>query len=484
MLTIPYRAAQNLFFSSRPLLRQLAVGGLLLLGALGVALYIGILGPTIALATAVALIGGTLMLLDTHWGFVALAAVSFGLPFASLPFSIGFKPTFLDLALGALFFVWIFKLVIGQERNFIASPLGLLVGLFMIMMVFSFTYGLTHSRANSFFVRRLAELLLGMALFFVAVNTVRTRDEVNWVTRWLMLGGWGCAAVAVLFYIMPVDWTVAVLNVLARFDYPAGFGALRWIEDDPEGTMRAIGTAVDPNVLGGMMILVGGLLVPQLFAQERLFPRPLTAIMLMTAVLALYLTYSRSALLGLAASVGLLAVLKYRRLIPLGIAGALLLLVLPQTQDYVARLLEGLAGQDQATQMRFGEYKDALILIRRYPLLGVGFTGVPDIDIYLGVSMLYLIIAEHMGAVGLLIFLSVMGGFFVMVLRSWRQGYEPGLEAILLGYSGAVLGALVSGVFDHYWFNMTYPHMTVLFWLYLGMATATILTQKSGSLGG
>ena len=44
--------------------------------------------------------------------------------------------------------------------------------------------------------------------------------------------------------------------------------------------------------------------------------------------------------------------------------------------------------------MRFGEYKDALTLIERYPLFGVGFTGVPDIDLYLGVSMLYLIIAR------------------------------------------------------------------------------------------
>ncbi|MCB0089218.1 MAG: hypothetical protein KDE54_15015, partial [Caldilineaceae bacterium] len=188
-----------------------------------------------------------------------------------------------------------------------------------------------------------------------------------------------------------------------------------------------------------------------------------------------------SALLGLATSIGLLALLKYRRLIPLALVGGLLLFVLPQTQEYVVRLLEGFAGADQATQMRFGEYKDALILINRYPLFGVGFTGVPDIDIYLGVSMLYLIIAENMGLIGLAIFLLVMAGFFMMLLRAWRRGFEPGLEAILLGYGGAVCGALVSGVFDHYWFNMTYPHMTVLFWLYLGMATATILVQKSAA---
>ncbi|MDQ3249620.1 MAG: O-antigen ligase family protein, partial [Chloroflexota bacterium] len=418
---------------------------------------------------------------DTHWGFVALVGVVFLIPFASLPFSIGFKPTFLDAALGALFFVWFFKLIIGQEREFIASPLGLLVGLFMLMAIFSFANGLTHSSANSFLLRRFAEILIGISLFFVAVNTVRTKVELVWVTRWLLLAGWACATIAVLFYVIPQDATVWVLDRLARFDYPGGYGALRWIEDDPTGTLRAIGTAVDPNVLGGMMILVAGLLAPQLFARETIFPRWLTLIMLATAVAALYLTYSRSALLGLATSVGLLAILKYRKLIPLGILALLLLFLLPQTQAYVARLLEGFAGQDLATQMRFGEYKDALILIGRYPIFGVGFTGVPDIDLYLGVSMLYLIIAENMGLVGLGIFILVLIGFFGMLGRSWRGGYAPGLEAILLGLGGAVLGALVSGIFDHYWFNMTYPHMSVLFWLYVGLAVATMLIQSANS---
>ncbi|CAN5825870.1 O-antigen ligase family protein [soil metagenome] len=479
MLQTTYQSFSQLIFSSNPLARRLALGGVLAFGVLLITLFIGITGPIIPLVAAIGLIGGVLIMADTHWGFVALVGVVFILPFASLPFSIGLKPSFLDVALGALFFVWIFKLVIGQEREFIASPLGLFVGLFMLMAIFSFAYGLTHSSANSFLLRRFAEILIGIGLFFVAVNTVRTQTELIWVTRWLLLTGWACAALAVIFYVLPQDITVAILDRLARFDYPGGAGALRFIEDDPEGTMRAIGTAVDPNVLGGMMILVAGLLAPQLFTRETIFPRWLTLIMLATATAALYLTYSRSALLGLIVSIGLLAVLKYRKLIPLGLVAVLLLFLLPQTQAYVARLLEGLAGEDLATQMRFGEYKDALILIGRYPIFGVGFTGTPDIDIYLGVSMLYLIIAENMGLVGLGIFLAVMIGFFSMFGHAWRQGYAPGVEAILLGLGGAVLGALVSGIFDHYWFNMTYPHMTVLFWLYVGLAVATMLLPKS-----
>jgi O-antigen ligase len=201
--------------------------------------------------------------------------------------------------------------------------------------------------------------------------------------------------------------------------------------------------------------------------------------MMATAALALYLTYSRSALVGLGSALALLGVLKYRRLIPVGVVGLVLLLILPQSQEYVERFMAGIAGEDLATQMRFGEYKDALTLITRYPVFGVGFTGVPDIDLYLGVSMLYLIIAENMGLVGLGAFLGVMIGYFAMMTRAWRRGFSPLLEPIALGLASAVLGALVSGIFDHYWFNMTYPHMTVLFWLYVGLATATILVQQA-----
>lgn len=478
MLQNTYRTFQDALFSPNPVVRSLMLAILLAGGLLVITLFVGIAGPLLALAAAAAIIGAVMILNDTHWGFVALCGIIFLIPFASLPFSIGFKPTFLDVALGALFFVWVFKLIIGQQEEFIASPLGLLVMLFLLLALFSFALGLTHSPANTFLLRRFLEILIGIALFFVIINTVRSEGEAIWVTRWVMLGGAGAAVLAVLFYVLPQEITVGILDRMARFDYPGGFGALRFIEDDPNGTMRAIGTAVDPNVLGGMMIVVAALMLPQLVSSQPIFPRWFTFAMWVTAVLALYLTYSRSALLGLASSMALLAVLKYRRLIPLGIAGALLLLLLPVTQEYVARLLEGFAGQDLATQMRFGEYKDALILLERYPLFGVGFTGTPDMDIYLGVSMLYLIIAENMGIIGLVMFLAVMVGFFMMAWRAWRRGLNVRMEALLLGYTGAILGALVSGIFDHYWFNMTYPHMTVLFWLYVGMATAVILVSE------
>jgi hypothetical protein len=82
------------------------------------------------------------------------------------------------------------------------------------------------------------------------------------------------------------------------------------------------------------------------------------------------------------------------------VVAAALLLLLPQAQDYVQHFIEGLRLQDLATLMRLGEYKDALILISRHPWIGVGFVGTPEGSLYIGVSNVYLLMAEEMGLIG------------------------------------------------------------------------------------
>ncbi len=453
-----------------------AMGLAVLLG-----LYVALLGPTYAVAGALAATAGYLVLRSTRWGFIVLIAVIWILPFAALPFKLVFTPTLLDVALLALFFVWLARIATGQDRHFIISPLGGIVLLFLGMAVFAFVMGTTHARPTQQVIRQFVEVTLSIALFFVAVNEIRTRRDVDWLVRVLIIGGGICAAIAVTFYVIPEAWTVRVLDALGRLQYPGGYGALRYIEDDPNNPMRAIGLAVDPNVLGGMMILAAGLTAPQLFSRVPLLPRVWVALILAVQVLALYLTYSRSALMGLGVALVLLALLKYRRLLAVaGLVGGLVLL-LPQAQPYVARLLAGLRGEDLATQMRFGEYKDALILIGRYPWFGVGFSGTPDIDIYIGVSSVYLLMAEEMGILGLLLFLVFVGALFVFLWQTWRRGLPSGRDSIILGLIGALAGVLVAGVFDHYLFNLTYPHMSSLFWLMAGLAVAAGLVEREAA---
>ena len=255
----------------------------------------------------------------------------------------------------------------------------------------------------------------------------------------IILAGLAAAIIGIVLYYLPRYLTVRILSALGRFNYPTGWGVLRFVENNPELPLRATSTSIDPNVLGGMLIMVIALAVPQLFSSRPVLPRYVIAPILGVLGFCLYLTYSRSALIGLTASMVLIGLLRYRRLLILLLLVALLILYLPQTQDYVERLQAGLKGQDLATKMRFGEYKDALILISRYPWFGVGFAGAPDIDIYIGVSSLYLLMAEQMGVIGVGVFLIIMGRFFALAWRGWRASRDnPRLEALLVGLAGAL----------------------------------------------
>jgi hypothetical protein len=179
-------------------------------------------------------------------------------------------------------------------------------------------------------------------------------------------------------------------------------------------------------------------------------------------------------MVGLAAGLAFIMVISYRRLIPYLLLFALAFLFLPITQDYLVRFVEGFQIQDLATQMRIGEYRDAVSLIARYPLFGVGFSGSPDIDLYLGVASVYLTIGQQMGVLGLLAFGSLITTalIFGLAKRDYFRGKEQ-LEPIWLGLHAAIVGGLVVGIFDHYLFNIDFHHAVTSFWLFFGLAVSS-----------
>jgi O-antigen ligase len=126
-------------------------------------------------------------------------------------------------------------------------------------------------------------------------------------------------------------------------------------------------------------------------------------------------------------------------------------------------------------KMRLGEYKDAFILIGRYPWLGVGFAGAPDIDIYTAVASMYLTIAERMGLIGLVVFLVIAGVLLARFWR-WRKAAErlPDLEPLWYGIHAAIIGGLIAGLSDRYFFSLDFHHSVTLFWLIVGLATAAV----------
>ncbi len=483
-----------------------AIGVAALVGLVTGALF-GLLGPVLALGAVGGLVVGLLMLRSIRWGLFALIGLICLLPYGAIPIDVGFRPTFIDVVLLGLFGVWFMQLVTRTQRTFQVSALGVPILAFLLWALITFIAGLAHAPLSATVLRRFAEVLLSVSLFFVIVNQVRHIKALEQITAVIILCGSLTGFLAMLFWVLPGPLTVRILSKLAVFNYPAGPGILRFIEEDPNQPMRAIATSIDPNALGGLLVIVTAVAVVQLFADHPVLPRRLLVPLAGFMGLGLALTFSRGSMLGLGAALVLVGVLRYRKLLPLIAIVAILMLLLPQTQVFITRFIQGIQGQDLATQMRFGEYKDAFILISRYPVLGVGFSGAPDIDLYLGVSDLYLLIAEQMGVVGLLIFLVIVGTYFVVTYRVWRQiargpvaegpalpvlpapvgaaqvapprGPGSGAEGLLLAYQMALAGALVDGVFDHFFFNINFVHLVALFWLVMGLGVAAAQIAQS-----
>jgi O-antigen ligase len=445
-------------------------------------------GPFITAGLAAGVAGGLWMLRDIEVGYWALVAVICLLPFGKLPFDIGFKPSFLDLVTGALFVVWLVEFMLGPSRKdrpgstaslpargdqFIGTRLGLPILVFMLLALVSFVAGLAHASLTPLVARHFAEVLLSITLFFVVVNTVRRPDQLARLTRVIILAGFAASVVGIVLHFLPAGTSIDLLSALGRFDYPVGPGVLRYIREDPSLPQRATGTSVDPNVLGGLLIMIGALAAPQLFARRPLFPRRLIVLFGGTMGLCLLLTFSRNSFFGLGVALAVLAALRYRKLGLLLVIALVAIWLLPLTQDYVTHFVQGLRIEDLATQMRIGEYRDALTLIQRYPLLGVGFAGSPDIDTYISVASVYLLMAVEMGLVGLASFLIVVAVLFFEAATAWRRlPRDSQLEPIWYGFHAALLGALVGGILDHYFFNLDFHHSIAFFWLFVGLAMA------------
>jgi polysaccharide biosynthesis protein PslJ len=480
---IAWNRVQEALVHRNPWVRRLTTLALCLAVGLPIGAVIGLLGPIYGSAALIALVVGYAMLRSVLVGLVVVIAVICLLPFAALPIDIGFSPTFLDLALVAVFFVWVTQMAGQKDYRFLALPPILPVIVFLGLAAGSFIAGLTHSALTANVVRHFGEIILSVLLFVLVTNAVRTRAQLKLIVGALIVAGFLAALVGVVLYALPETLQIRLLSTLRVVRYPTGSDVLRYIEDNPDLQQRATSTSVDPNVLGGMLIFVAAITGAQLVAARPILPRGWLAVAFLVIGACMVLTYSRGAFGGMAAALVLLGLLRYRKMLLIFLAASALLLLLPAARPFIERFVEGVQGQDLATQMRFGEYRDAVTLIGRYPWFGVGFAGTPHIDTYLGVSNVYLLVAEEMGLIGLAGFLVALGRFQALFVSTWRRrAFDAELEPTLLGCCLAVAGAMVGGIFDHYFFNLDFPHAAALLWLVVGLGAVTM--RLGGEEGG
>lgn len=438
------------------------------------ALLIVALGPAMAFGAVFGLAVALYVLTSLSGALIVMIAVIALIPFGKVPVGLSPSPTFLDGALGGFLLVYLFQWMTGRRRLLRTVSVTGFALLFAGLVLFAYLMGLRHAPLDLRTMRTVAETVAGLLLIPVLVDVVRDEATLRRAVQAIMLAGAASALVGIVLWVLPDPTAEALLNRLGRFEYPTG-GVLRYRQDYSSIlNERAIGTWIDPNAFGGFLLMAGAVTTPQLFATRPVSPRGLSAFLLGTIVIALFLTDSRGSMLSLGAAFVFIAALRYRRLLWIMALAVVLAFFLPVTQRYIDKLEAGFTNQDLETQMRFGEYKDALTLIGRHPVIGVGFSGVPEIDLYLGVANTYLTIASHMGLTGLLAYLLMIGSAFGYAAVHRRAiAAAPPLADLWLGLAAGMVGVLAGGMFDHFYFkiDLFQPTMT-LEWVLLGLMLA------------
>jgi polysaccharide biosynthesis protein PslJ len=448
----------------------------LLIGVIGgsVGLLLVTTGPTIMIGVLGGVLAGLFILMDVRLALYGLIAVVLMLPFGTFPIEIGITPTLIDLELVAFVGVYILQWATGKRHNLQFAPVHIGVLLYTMWLIFGFFMGMRYGSPQPNIIRQFAETLLSISLAFILVDLLRDPQTLRRLVLVVMLFVGLQAALAIFLYALPDGLAERLLVRLSRIGYPNG-GVIRYIESNPALGERAIGTWVDPNTLGGMLSIAAAMIAPQVFAQKPVLKYRWVAFIVLCVVgFALLLSSSRGSFLALASGLVVIAFIRYHRFIPiLGVAGVLMLF-LPQTQQYLYRIVQAFRSEDLATQMRIGEWTDALNLIQQYPIFGIGFTGTPTNDVYTDVANMYLMMANQIGITGVLIFLLAMGGIFAYGYRAWRYArYDEELDSIHLGYHVALMVALVNAITDLYYFRLDFQASITWFWLIVALAIAS-----------
>jgi O-antigen ligase len=314
----------------------------------------------------------------------------------------------------------------------------------------------------SYLVRYLAYVLV---TFFVAYDSVVYGSEVQargWIRVWIavLMGAGLLMAMSgfIQLYLLPD------LSVLAKYGW------------DPH-IDRLVTAMLDPNYAGCYFSVIIGVAVSlYLHLKQHYLARGALLILSAIMLVALLLTFSRSGYLMLAGVLGVIALVKSRWLIAVGLVVAILAVVLvPRVQTRLIGAFE----VDASAQPRIVSWQNSWHIASDNWLLGVGFNtyryaqdryGIVSLDnsgnAGAGADSSWLFIWATTGVVGLLLFVANYLGLTCRgVMLYWRQK-TPVVQALSLALVAVLLGLAPASQFNNALF---YTWVIQPVWLLAGL---------------
>lgn len=256
-------------------------------------------------------------------------------------------------------------------------------------------------------------------------------------------------------------------------DIAADMEAQSWVDPErfPLLRRRMYSTLENPNLFGAYLLMIISILTAFTLRERAVKRRTVFAVILLSLLLCLALTYSRGAWVSLAAIVLGLTLFYDKRF------GLLFLLVPVVLAFYhgqvVERFLSLFSGEDTSVDLRFALWESTMAMIEEHPFLGVGwgayFLSYPDYNFFIqeeGVLIfhahnMYLNMLAEVGIPGGMAFLLAFFAQGILCWRNYRHGNDSFTKSMGLGGVLMVMALSVISMGDHVLFSRS---VSFCFW--------------------
>lgn len=308
--------------------------------------------------------------------------------------------------------------------------------------------------------------------YYLVVQSINTKDVQQ--LQILML-----AAVASLVGVLIYGFMQAFLGIGLNTEEMAWTDTAMF----PGLKARVFSTWQNPNLLGGYLDFMLGLLAGVFFLLKNRNMRIVIGILFCITAFCLTLTYARGACLSIAIVIAIYGAL-YNRRVLIGLI-ALVAILLLSDATLLERLTAIFTKMDTSSEMRLAFWESTIAMILDHPLLGIGwgayFIVYPNYDYYMQGHFIKIVHAHNMylnimAEIGLMGFASFMVYYFGIIYKAFqsiKQQVEPLASGILLGVGLGMCSLALNGLTDYVMFNI---ELSMLVWLF---AAVVVMLSKN-----
>lgn len=308
-----------------------------------------------------------------------------------------------DLIIFAIIFAFLVKLI-ALNKSWQYSKLNLPIYVLSFTAIISLLYSAFYiSQADltiSFF--HLLKWLEYLFIFFIVLNTIRTKQQVQTAIRTLAVVGLAAAIFSIY---------CKVTGYSLHQEYVIFQDGLR--------TTRLTGPFDSSHVLGAFMALTSLLLFTLAYESKRATWRITLFLLALLPIYPLFYSYSRGAYTGYIAGLFMLSILKRNKILFFGLLATIVFYASILPEPVVSRIGGTFSkGEfDTGSTERFDLWSRAIKLYLYHPLIGIGFWNSYSVQ-YLGTGPhnSFLQTLLETGAIGFLAFIAI-------IYRIMRDGW-------------------------------------------------------------